>query len=133
MQDSIDLEHLRALDGFAYLASPYSRYEDGMEAAFRDVCRAAGWLVKNGVNVFCPIAMTHPIAVNAGMDLADHDIWMPADLPFMRAASCLIVCMLPGWKESYGVQYEITEFVEQGKEVWYMAWNTSSHNGGRHD
>lgn len=48
-----------------YLASPYSHPEPRIkEARFR----AAAQLFKRGHLVFCPIAMSHPLAVYGNMD-----------------------------------------------------------------
>lgn len=123
MQDSIDLDHLReSPHEFWYLASPYSRYERGLVEAFSKACQAAGWLIKHGVNVHSPIAHTHPVAMHANIDPCDHDIWLRADAPFMRLSRGLIVLMLDGWNDSYGVSVEIEDFQRQGKEIHFMEW-----------
>ena len=62
-----------------YVASPYSKYERGLVAAFEDVAAACGELIKRGIAVYSPIAHTHPIALYAKMDAYDHKIWMPLD------------------------------------------------------
>jgi len=33
--------------GYWYLASPYSKYPQGLVEAFEEVCRAAAWLIKH--------------------------------------------------------------------------------------
>ncbi|MCP4786572.1 MAG: DUF1937 family protein [Fuerstiella sp.] len=46
-----------------YLASPYSHSDANIrEKRFRDVCRTAARLMRNGDVVFSPIAHGHPIA-----------------------------------------------------------------------
>ena len=105
---------------FWYLASPYSKYPCGLNCAFVDVCKQATLLVEQGIPVFSPIAHTHPIALHGGLDPLDHSIWIPADEPFMRAASGLIVLKLDGWKESHGVKIEIDHFLEARKPVVFM-------------
>lgn len=107
-------------EGFFYLATPYSKYADGLDAAFTDAAQQAALLVRAGVPVFSPIAHSHPIAMQGGIDPLDHAIWLPADEPFMRAARGLIVCKLVGWKASYGVSVEIRAFRKAGKPVVYM-------------
>ena len=104
---------------FWYLASPYSRYPGGPEEAFREVCKAAAWFTRIGLPVFCPIAMTHPIAVHGGMDPMDCEAWLKVDRPFMDAACGLIVCRMEGWQESVGVRHEIDVFLAAGKPVLY--------------
>lgn len=107
---------------FAYLATPYSKYKDGMAQAYVDACLAAAHLVKQGRGVFSPIAHTHGIAEFGNIDKLDHDIWLPADQPMMDAASSLVVVKMPGWDESYGVGVEIETFKRAGKPIEYMEW-----------
>ncbi len=105
---------------FWYLATPYSKYEAGLEAAFRLACWNAAKLIQAGVRVYSPIAHTHPVAVHGGIDPYDHGIWLPADAPFMDAACGLIVLTAKGWEESYGIRCEIEAFQKAGKPIHYM-------------
>lgn len=109
-------------DGYLYLATPYSKHPEGIDAAFRHACAAAGRLLSRGVKVFSPIAHSHPIAINGNVDPLSHEIWLAADRPFMDAARGMIVVMMPGWEESYGVQHEIEVFREQNKPIHYLPW-----------
>jgi hypothetical protein len=118
---SVDLDYLRRAPGYWYLASPYSKYPDGLENAFRDVCKSTAYLIGEGVKVYSPIAHTHPIAIHGGMDPLDHGIWLPADEPLMRAAHGLIICMMETWRESYGIGVEIENFKDRGRPIIYMA------------
>lgn len=52
--------------GLVYLATPYSKYPRGIEAAFVDASRLAACLVRLGISVYSPIAHTHPIAIRIG-------------------------------------------------------------------
>lgn len=115
-------DELRALPGYTYLATPYSKYPDGIEAAFEEACRVTAYLIRNGVRVFCPIAHTHPVAMHGKIDPLSHDIWIPADAPLMDGATSLVVCMMESWRESYGIGVEIESFKAAGKPIFYMPW-----------
>jgi hypothetical protein len=104
-------------EGYWYLGSPYSKYPDGLEAAFREICRIAGWCIENGVNVYSPIAHTHPIAIHSGMDPLSHEIWLPADRPLMDGAHGLIIVEMETWEISYGLKHEMDVFRKAGKPV----------------
>lgn len=106
--------------GYWYVATPYSRYPDGTEAAFEEACRVAGWLIANRVHVYAPITATHPIAINALLDPFDHDLWLPADEPMMDAARGLIVVEMKGWEESYGMKVEQARFITVGKPIIHL-------------
>lgn len=108
------------MSGFWYLATPYSKYADGIEAAFVEAAKQTALLIRAGVRVYSPICHTHPAAIHGGIDPLDHGIWLPADEPFVRAARGLLVCKLTGWKDSYGVSVEIRAFRKAGKPVIYM-------------
>lgn len=113
------LEHLGQFD-LVYLATPYTKYPAGIEAAFRDACALAGKLLRAGVNVYSPIAHTHPIAVHSGIDPLDHKIWLPFDAAIMAKADAICVGLLDGWDVSYGVQHEIQVFKTAGKPRAYL-------------
>lgn len=108
-------------DTFWYLASPYSKYPQGREAAFWMACKAAAQFVQAGIGVYSPIAATHMIAEIGGIDPNSHDIWLPADEPFMLAAKGLVVLGIDGWGESKGVQHEINRFEYLDRPVLFMA------------
>ena len=105
---------------FYYLATPYSKFPGGIEAAYRAACEQQALLIRAGVPTFCPIAHTHGAAVHGGIDPVDHAVRLPADEPFMRSAAALIVCKLPTWELSFGVKAEIDAFYAAGKPVIYM-------------
>lgn len=108
------------VDGYYYLASPYSKYPDGIDAAFIEVCRAAGYLVSRGVRVYCPIAHTHPIAIHSNQDPLDHEIWVPLDRPLMGGAVGLVVYEMDTWRDSYGIALEVHHFHRVGKPIYGM-------------
>lgn len=103
-----------------YLATPYSKYADGLEAAFQLACRHAALLIRNGIPVFSPIAHSHPIALGGGLDPLSHDIWLAADRPLMEACDVLVVVMAEGWEDSFGVRHEIDVFSRAGKRIVWM-------------
>lgn len=109
--------------GFFYIASPYSKYPDGIYAAYRMACFQSSLLVRAGVPVFSPIAHSHMIAVAGGIDPFDHAIWLPADKPLMDASRGLIMLMADSWRESYGMQKELEAFKAAGKPIVYMQPN----------
>jgi hypothetical protein len=125
MQDLIQRLKAAAGDGFLYLATPYSRYPAGMEQAFQDAAIATAWLLRRGVHAFCPITHSHPIAVYGGLSLTDHAIWLPADRPMMDAARGIVVCQMPTWDQSFGIQHEIEVFQAARKPVEYLPWPLS--------
>lgn len=103
-----------------YLATPYSKYPGGIEEAFKVACRAAADLIRAGVRVYSPIAHTHPIAIHGEINPYAHEIWLPADEPFMRAARGLIVLRAESWERSHGVGVEIETFRKMERPVVYM-------------
>jgi Domain of unknown function (DUF1937) len=109
------------MTGYYYLATPYSKYKTGINAAFLMACEIAARLISIGVPVFCPIAHSHPIALLGGLEPLSHDIWLPADKPLMDGAAAMIVYMADGWDESYGVKVEIEHFRKAGKQVFYLS------------
>lgn len=103
-----------------YLATPYSKYHLGIEAAFVHASEIAARLLTQGVRVYSPIAHTHPLAVYGKLDPLDHKIWLPFDEAMMDAADCLVVARMPGWAESFGVKHEIDFFRRDGKPILHI-------------
>jgi hypothetical protein len=103
-----------------YVATPYSRYEGGIEQAYIDACKLTGKLLKEGWRCYSPIAHTHGIAIHANLDPLDHNIWLPFDEAIMGKADGLIVAMMEGWAESKGVAHEIEFFKKAGKPIVYL-------------
>ena len=106
--------------GLVYLASPYSDPSPEVrEHRFKEACKAAAMLMSHGINIFSPIAHTHPIA-EFGLP-KDWEFWEAFDRLYLEASKGMIVLNLPGYLESKGVQAEIGIMKEMGKPVWYMA------------
>jgi hypothetical protein len=110
----------------AYLATPYSKYPAGIEAAFRDAAALTGRLLVSGLRVYSPIAHTHPVAIYSGLDPFDHKIWLPFDEAMMRAADVLVVAHMDGWEESYGIAHEIKFFADARKPIYDLNPSTLS-------
>lgn len=101
-----------------YVASPYSKYMWGLDGATKDISLVTGRLILKGLNVYSPIAHTHTIAINSGIDPLDHAIWMKFDEAMMKKSDALLVCQMAGWKESYGVSYEIEYFDKMNRPIY---------------
>jgi hypothetical protein len=103
-----------------YLATPYSKYESGIEQAFIDAAILTSRLLVAGVKVYSPIAHTHPLAIHGKLDPYDHKIWLPFDQAMMDASAAIAVATMQGWKESYGVQHEIQWFDKVGRPIFFV-------------
>lgn len=112
-----------------YLASPYTKYHEGVDAAFSAVCKQAAFLKNNGIDVFSPIAHSHPISVHGQLGSyspgdSEYQNLLEWDKKFIDRCDGIIVCMMDGWQESYGVKWEMEQFSKQGKPIFYMTPNT---------
>lgn len=97
-----------------YLASPYSARSKELEHhRFEVVQRVAGLLILRGLPVFSPIVHCHEIAIQQDLP-GTAEFWQKYNTEFVRRASELYVLVMPGWKESLGVQQEI----ELAKELF---------------
>ena len=98
-----------------YLASAYSHPDPEMrEIRFREVCRCAASLFKNGQMVFSPIAHSHPIAVYGNTE-TDFDNWRDYDFMMIKKCDKFAIVKVSGdWLASKGV---INEFMHWRKLV----------------
>lgn len=103
-----------------YVASPYSHDDPQvMEDRRTAVCKFAGDLIRPGYSVFCPIAHNVAIVQQTGVPTG-WEQWKDQDLGILEVCDELVVCMLPGWKESQGVAGEIKRATELGKPISYV-------------
>ena len=114
------LSDLARVEPYWYIATPYTKYQKGVQEAFEEACAAAAIMIRAGYRVFSPIAHTHSIAVYGEIPLADHNIWLPADRPFMDTAGGLVVVKMEGWDSSVGVLHEIDVFNKAKKPIEYL-------------
>lgn len=106
--------------GLVYVATPYSKYPGGIEAAFVEACRLTAKLVEAGVAAYSPIAHSHPIATRGRIDPYDYAIWLPLNDVIIQRCDALAVLMMDGWDTSYGVDLEVKAFRTAGKPVFFI-------------
>lgn len=116
-----NLKNLK-IDGFWYLATPYSKYPAGLEFAFSHACNVAGRLLAEGVHVYSPIAHTHPVAQYGGLDPFCHDTFLPLDKKIMEHAHGCLVIKMPGWESSKGILWEVEYFEKAGRPIELLEW-----------
>lgn len=103
-----------------YLATPYTKYPEGITLAYIHACKLAARLLRVGIKVYSPIAHTHAIAVHGSIDPLDLSIWLPFDAALIAKSDLLLVAMMQGWEESVGIRHEIDAFVEADKPVLFL-------------
>lgn len=109
-----------------YLASPYSA--GGASAnkrtrRYKQVCKKAAELMQQGHCVFAPIAHSHPIEIYGLPVIEGHDFWLKQDGAVLERCTKLLVYKMPGWEESFGINWEITFAKERGIPVEYLEYD----------
>lgn len=103
-----------------YLATPYNHPNFANRyLRFATVTKAAAELVAAGYHVYSPITHNHPVAESNVLPLA-ADYWTPFNRRILAICQRLIVLQQPGWRESLGVQAELTFAEENNIPVSYM-------------
>jgi hypothetical protein len=120
--------------GFFYLATPYrgfiapKRHSTGeawgpamsLQLAFDAAAKLSARLLDAGVDVYSPIAHSHPIAPFVSSFDGYSDKWLSLQEPFMSAAKGLLIGLLPGWDTSSGVAYERRHFAFHEKPEFLL-------------
>ncbi len=106
--------------GFWYMASPYTKYPAGEDAAFQAAAEQSALLLSCGVYVMSAITHAHPI-YRAKPELGGAwETWAEMDRRLIAASCGMIVCTLESWEESKGIAAEI-EFAQSiGRRIVYM-------------
>lgn len=88
-----------------YLASPYTHHDPFVQSDRLQVARAAAaHFIALGKHVFSPIV--YGVAIQPKLT-PDYN-WRPFDLNMLNRCDTIWVLCLPGWRESKGVQAEIS-------------------------
>lgn len=103
---------------YLYLATEFSRYPDGLDAAHKMACVAAGIFDAADLPFFCPISHGHGLSKHGGIPALDQDRWLRINQPFIDHAAALVVWMTPTWKTSFGIGKEIDAFDLAGKRIF---------------
>ncbi len=102
----------------AYLGTPYTKFETGLDGAFAAAAALCGRLLATGVTAYSPIVHCHPLATHAGLDPLDLKIWYGHNMLLMARCDTLIVAHLPGWQDSKGVAFEVEYFEKAQKPIF---------------
>lgn len=117
------------MSGFWYLATPYRGFDPKgyypsevvrLSYAFLAGSKLAARLLDFQVDVYCPIAHSHPIAPYVKTFGASDDAWLRIQGPFMEAAKGLLIGKLPGWDTSSGIAYERRHFAFHEKPEFLL-------------
>lgn len=118
----VDIIHLKEnCEGkFYYLASPYTAPipEVRTNNAWA-VMTYSGWFMTEGVYVYSPIWSCHEPARQYNLP-TDFNWWLRFNESFIIPSAGIIVCMLDGWVESKGVNYEIEYGRKIGKDIYFF-------------
>ena len=107
----------KGVSTLVYLACPYSHHDETVRLhRFRRSNQAAARLMSQGAHVFAPISHTHPIAMDGDLPLG-WEFWERYARAMIAACGRMAVLTIDGWKESKGVQAELTIAEEMGLDV----------------
>jgi hypothetical protein len=116
-----------------YVACPYTSDDDDTVSLRVDcIMEYSAMLLKSGQKFFSPISHSHEIDIRSrnGVRHQEHyrDRWLAIDLEIMKnCVTELHVLTMPGWKNSYGVTYEIEYAKHRGIPVYYL--NVTKNDG----
>jgi hypothetical protein len=118
-----EVVNLNLDESFYYLASPYSHPDIRvLESRYRAALAAVNYLMKKGIVVFSPIVHNHMIAMNYGLPTG-WSYWAKYDEIYLKASAGLIILELDGWKESIGIDAEITIAKGLNKKIKMLSYS----------
>jgi hypothetical protein len=116
-----------------YLACPYTDPDPKVRShRFKRVTSAAAHLIEQGLIVYSPLTMTHPIdlVLTAEGETLGSDYWVRFDEAFMAVCSKMVILKLEGWETSSGISRETEWFVSHGQPIEYLEWSTVEESHG---
>lgn len=105
-----------------YLASPYTHHDEAVKNnRFWKTIHTTAHLQREGYKVFSPIVHSHYISKWFQQD-SSFEFYEEFDLDMLARCDGIIVLKLDGWKESKGVQTELTWSRKYTKQIIFMDW-----------
>ncbi len=90
-----------------YLMSPYSDPDPAVrQARFEAACKAATALMQNGGLVYSPVIHKHSLFAH-GLPACNFRFWERLDEAILSACTSVVVLMLPGWLDGFGIELAI--------------------------
>lgn len=104
-----------------YLAAPYT-HEDPriVRMRVREVSKAAGHLLNQGLMVYSPLSHGQMIVDHSEGILTTREYWFQHNMWMLARCTEMYVLALDGWRESIGVKQEWDRAVELSKQVTVM-------------
>jgi hypothetical protein len=121
------------MSGFWFLATPYRTFPGGLDAAFDAAAEQLAVLANADIPTYSLVTQMHPAIVHGAPSPLDGGFWERFSAPVIRHAEGLIVCELPGYEKSTGIQGEIEAFEALGKPVVRMQPGTAPALAQRRD
>jgi hypothetical protein len=101
----------------AYLATPYTKYVAGRDAA-QEAARNAARLLLSGVTVHAPVPLGHMMAKHGALNPSDLAIWIPFNQATLERCDTLIVAHMDGWLASEGIAHEVMWFAMARRPIF---------------
>lgn len=112
----MDIKNSNKNKKLIYLASPHSHTNSGVrQDRYQAALECTSWLIENGFWVFSPIVHSHNLPCNKMEKTISWEFWKEFDTETISRMDEVWVLIIPGWKESKGVQAEIEIGRSQGK------------------
>ena len=104
-----------------YLAAPYTNHTPENRQLFFEIqCKITADLFNQGLYVFAPLIMAHPVASRHNLP-PEWEFWKEFDERLLCVCTDLWVIMFPGWKQSTGVQAEVEYATKHNIPVRYVS------------
>ena len=100
-----------------YVGSPYTHPDNYiMQLRYDAVLDITADLLKQGFHVISPIVHCHPLSVKHKM-MPDFEFWQRYNFALLSKCDVLLVVPLKSWKESIGLNAEISFAIENNISV----------------
>jgi len=107
-----------------YLATPFTKYQAGLQKAFEDAAKLCGRLIRNGIRVYSPIAHGYPVAMYGELNPLDTSLFLPLNEDMAKPSQALAIGELEGWQDSEGIDDEIEIFEREQKPIYLIDPNS---------
>ena len=108
--------------GSWYLCSPYTHADESViTARYDEACKAIALLMRASVDIYSPIVHTHVLHARHGLPM-NYAFYRHMDESRIAASDGIVILMLNGWAESFGVGEECKFAESLYKPVIFWEW-----------
>jgi hypothetical protein len=115
---------------YFFIASPFNGNNEEKAYRYEISQKLTTELLQNGISAFAPI-LYNQLLIEAFQDIALDDrreLLMPMNMNFLYKSNGMILLMIPGWDQSWGINHYIEQCKERNIPIFKVKFNQTDYD-----